>query len=46
MLQDPFQYQENISDDLTEQNLGYKLDNMDAVSVHLSLFVSSFFISM
>ncbi|KAM0878055.1 hypothetical protein ACQ4PT_035100 [Festuca glaucescens] len=46
MLQDPFQYQENISDDLTEQNQGYKLDNMDAVSVHLSLFVSSFFISM
>ncbi|KAM0878054.1 hypothetical protein ACQ4PT_035100 [Festuca glaucescens] len=37
MLQDPFQYQENISDDLTEQNQGYKLDNMDAVFMPLQM---------
>lgn len=35
MLQDPFQNQENISDELTEPNMGYKLDYMDAVFVPL-----------
>lgn len=37
MLQDPFQHQENILDDLTEQNQGYRLDNMDAVFMPLQM---------